>query len=637
MSDGVTTGRGGYGLRFARTAARLRSNWVLLALDLVVAGGAYAVVLLLRFDGAVAAPYWSGFLGFLPAALSTVMASNWVWGLYGQMWRHASVVEARRILGAGASTLLVLTVAFLTGRRGMPISVVVLGTVCATLFVGLLRFQSRLFAFRRRSLGDPTLVLVVGAGESGASVIREMTRNPGRGFKPVGIVDDDPRKQGLAVVGVPVLGMIGDLQEAITISGADTVLLAIPSGDSRLVRRVATLADEVGRTVKTLPSLAELVGGEATMRDVRDISIDDLLGRQQVEVDMVAVRSIVEDRRVLITGAGGSIGSEIARQVAALGPERLVLLDNDETHLYDAAHSIDGECTQALVDVRDVEPLRRIFDRHKPEVVFHAAAHKHVPILEDHPDEAVRTNCWGTDHVVDACNAHGVQRLVYISTDKAVRPTSAMGASKRLGEHIVLSSRPGDRQYCVVRFGNVLGSRGSVIPTFMRQIARGGPVTVTDPRMTRFFMSIPEAMQLVLQAAAFADGGEVFMLDMGEPVRIVDLAERMIRLSGREVGIDVEVELIGTRPGEKLHEELRDPEDEPFPTPHPSIIALHPPTLSRDVLTLGLAQLDDSMQHCDHSVIRANLFDLASRRGNEVRVPDPVRLPVPTNGSPSWS
>lgn len=619
-------------LRLARTAAKLRSNGVLMVLDAIVTAGAYTGVLLLRFEGSVTEQYWSELATFMPAALGCALALNWCWGLYGHMWRHASVVEARRVLGAGLSILLVLTVVFLLGRRDMPTSVVVLGTLSASGFVGLLRFQSRLFAFRRRAIADPTLVLVVGAGESGASVVREMVRNPDRGFRPVGIVDDDPRKQGLAVAGVAVLGTIAQLQEAITMSGADMVLLAIPSADSEIVRRVARLADEVGRTVKTLPSIAELVGTSATMRDVRDVSIDDLLGRQQVRVDMVAVRRIVRGRRVLITGAGGSIGSEIARQVSALAPRVLVLLDNDETHLYDAAQTVDGTCVQALVDVRDARPLDRVFERYVPEVVFHAAAHKHVPILEDHPDEAVRTNCLGTEHVVDACNRHGVQRLVYISTDKAVRPSSVMGATKRLGEHIVLHGRAHGRQYCVVRFGNVLGSRGSVIPTFVRQIADGGPVTVTDPRMTRFFMSIPEAMQLVLQAAAFAEGGEVFMLDMGEPVRIVDLAERMIRLSGREVGADIDVQVVGVRPGEKLHEELRDPEDPPFPTPHPSVIALYPPSLSADVLRSGLARLYDSVQQSDYSMTRSTLFELVSRRGTEVRIPEVHALSAPTNG-----
>jgi FlaA1/EpsC-like NDP-sugar epimerase len=611
-------------LRVARAAAKLRSDGVLMLLDLILGAGAYAAVLLLRFEGVVSAAYWNGFGTFLAVALVVSLASNWLWGLYGRMWRHASVVEARRVLGAAAITCAILSVVFLTGDREMPMSVVVLGTVCASMFFGMLRFQSRLFAFRRRSVDDPTRVLVVGAGKSGGAMLREMLRDDTRNLHPVGVVDDDPRKQGLSLMGIPVVGTIDDLIEAATVCAADMVLLAIPSADGELVRRVSALADDIGRTVKILPSIAELVGGRATMRDVRDVSIDDLLGRQQVKVDLDAVRAILAGRRVLITGAGGSIGAEIARQVSTFAPESLVLLDHDETHLYEAANSIRSGCTQSLVDVRDADALRAAFAHHRPDVVFHAAAHKHVPILEDHPAEAVHTNCLGTENVVDVCEAFDIERLVYISTDKAVRPTSAMGASKRLGEHIVLGGRPDGHKWCVVRFGNVLGSRGSVIPTFMQQIAAGGPVTLTDRRMTRFFMSIPEAMQLVLQAATFAGGGEVFMLDMGKPVRIVDLAERMIRLSGREVGTDIVIDEVGIRPGEKLHEELRDPEDAAHPTAHPCIVALYPPTLSPDVLTFGLAHLRHCVRLCDHIKARATLFELATQRGTEVRVTEPA-------------
>lgn len=602
-------------LRLARSAARLRTDGVLVILDLVLAACAYAGVLVLRFDGVVPEGYWTSFGGFLISTLAIVLVANSVWGLYGQMWRYASVVEARRVLGAGLSTLGVLTVVYLTGERTIPMSVVVLGSACTCMLIGVLRFQSRLFAFRRRSAGDITRVLVVGAGGSGGAMVREMIREPERGLRPVGLVDDDPRKRGRSMHGVPVLGTISDLPRVIERTDADQVLLAIPSADGELVRKVAALADRGRVPLRVLPSVAELVGGEVTMRDVRDLSISDLLGRQQIDVDLASVRGILEGRRVLITGAGGSIGSEIARQVAACNPAELILLDHDETHLFEAAHSIGGRCTQALVDIRDWDLLDAAFLDHRPEVVFHAAAHKHVPILEAHPGEAIRTNSLGTRNVVNACNTIGVERLVFISTDKAVRPSSVMGASKRLGEHILLTNRPEGARYCAVRFGNVLGSRGSVIPTFMRQIAEGGPVTVTDPRMTRFFMSIPEAVQLVLQAAAFAEGGEVFMLDMGEPVRILDLAERMIRLSGREVGTDIPIRITGIRPGEKLHEELREPEEQPHPTPHPSIVALYPRPLSTEVLSEGIAKLCGHVRRHENDDTRETLFNLVARRG----------------------
>jgi FlaA1/EpsC-like NDP-sugar epimerase len=306
------------------------------------------------------------------------------------------------------------------------------------------------------------------------------------------------------------------------------------------------------------------------------VKIEDLLGRKQITTDLDSVRRVLAGRRVLITGAGGSIGSEIARLVAACDPKLLLMLDHDETHLHDAAAQIGRPSRQLLADVRDRQRVFEIFAEWRPEVVFHAAAHKHVPLLESHPCEAVLTNVMGTRNVTIAAARTNVDRFVFISTDKAVHPSSVMGASKWMGEQIVLSNAGRGGRFCAVRFGNVLGSRGSVIPTFARQISAGGPVTVTDERMTRYFMSTPEAVQLVLQASTFAQGGEVFMLEMGEPANIYELAQRMIRLSGRTVGRDIDIEIVGMRPGEKLTEELRAPDEEAFTTPHPSIVRLHP-------------------------------------------------------------
>jgi FlaA1/EpsC-like NDP-sugar epimerase len=602
------------GLRLARQAARLRSDAPLALLDAVLVAGAFTAVLVLRFDGLVPADYWQPFRGFLPLAIAVVVASNGLCGLYGQMWRHASIVEARRILLSACVSVTVLGLLFLVGERRIPASVVVLGTAIGCGLVGVLRFQSRLFGFRRRQ-GDVELtrVLVIGAGESGGAILREMLREANPTVRPIGVLDDDPRKQGLSMLGVPVLGTINRLPEIAAQRHADQVLLAIPSAHSDVVNRIVALADEAGLPVKVLPSVAELVGGSASMRDVRDLQITDLLGRQQIPTDLGAVRSLLQGKRVLITGAGGSIGSEIARQVGACDPAELILLDNDETHLYDVAATVGYPATQALCDIRDVDLLWAAFHKHEPEIVFHAAAHKHVPILEDHPGEAIRTNSLGTRNIVDACNAHHVDRLVFISTDKAVHPSSVMGASKRLAEQIMLTERPEGARYSAVRFGNVLGSRGSVIPTFMRQIAEGGPVTITDERMTRFFMSIPEAVQLVLQAATFSEGGEVFMLDMGEPVRIVDLAERMIRLSGREVGKDVEIRVVGMRPGEKLHEELRAPEEAQVPTAHPSIVALRPVTLPAGVLAEGIDRLCGHVRRREDDLTKDALFALVTR------------------------
>ncbi|MGH8883795.1 MAG: polysaccharide biosynthesis protein [Egibacteraceae bacterium] len=599
-------------MRVAKAAAQIQSDVPLVALDAILVAATYVGLTLIGIaDGETSR--WSALRWFLPVAMLAHLGAHWLWGLYGPMWRHASVQEARRIVLASMCAGGALAVLFLPGEQSVPNSVVLLGGPLATVLVGTLRFHSRLFAFHRRS-GDveQIRVVVIGAGGSGGAIIREMLRQPDKGLAPVAVLDDDPRKHGRSVAGVPVAGGIDRLPAVACEHRAQQALMAIPSADRQLVRRVADAADTAGLPLKVLPSVSELVGGQVSVRDVRDLSIDDLLGRQQVVTDLAAVRRILHGRRVLITGAGGSIGAEIARQVASCAPAALLLLDHDETHLFDAAATLPGASTQLLADIRDAELIATLFARHRPEVVFHAAAHKHVPLLQDHPCEAVRTNVFGTANVMSAAAREGVERLVFVSTDKAVLPCSVMGASKRVGEFLTLSTAPPGSHYCVVRFGNVLGSRGSVIPTFMRQIQQGGPVTITDPRMTRFFMSIEEAVQLVLQAAAFSEGGEIYMLEMGEPVRIVDLAERMIRLSGRRVGADVPITITGIRSGEKLQEELRSPEETPRVTPHPSIVALYPRVPDREALARELARLHLTVRSHDDDTVAIQLMSLAA-------------------------
>lgn len=573
-------------------AAGIRADLSLAFIDLILVASGYLGALVLRFDGVVPQFWWHAFLRFVPVAVVVHFVANWVSGLYGKIWRHAGIEEARRLLMSGAISSITLLLGYVLLERRMPASVVLVGALVATFLIGGLRFQSRLFAFqRRRDHSESTAVIVIGAGEAGAAIIRDMLSAQSARLRPIAVLDDDTRKHGRSISGVPIAGSIADLPEVADRLDADQAILAIPSADSETVRSVVRVADTAGLTLRVLPSVAELLGGRPSVHDVRDVSITDLLGRQQVSTDLAAVRRMLHGRRVLVTGAGGSIGSELARQIAACGPAALVLLDHDETHLHDAAGRISHDTIQCLGDIRNAADVDEAFGRYRPEFVFHAAAHKHVPVLEHHPIAAAETNVIGTENVVRASRATGVIGLVFISTDKAVRPSSVMGASKRVGELLVTSLAPEGSRWCAVRFGNVLGSRGSVIPTFVRQIRQGGPVTVTDPAMTRFFMSIEEAVQLVLQAAALSSGGEVFMLDMGEPVSILELAERMIRLSGQVVGGDVEVTFTGIRPGEKLEEELQGPEERSFPTSHPSIVALFPTTSDADQLDLALHEL----------------------------------------------
>jgi FlaA1/EpsC-like NDP-sugar epimerase len=592
---------------------RLRRDSPLVLLDLAIVFSAYLSTLVIRLEGAVSDPYWRTFWISLPLIAGIHLAVNHVFGLYGQMWRYASVLEARRVVLAGltAGGFIVAGVTLATdGLRPIPLSVAILGSVVTCVGFGAVRFQSRLFAFRRReTVGERTRVLVVGAGDAGAMILKDILENPSVGLRAVGVVDDDPRKIGRALYEVPVVGTRADIVGLVTRLEVDQVLLAIPSAPSNLIQDVAALCEEADVALRVLPSVREILGGRITARDIRDLRIEDLLGRQQVETDLDAVGAIISGRRVLVTGAGGSIGTEIVRQVAAFSPAEVILLDHDETHLHDARVGLaDTVPTQAvLADVRDRDRVFDAFLCHRPDVVFHAAAHKHVPILELYPEEAVQTNVLGTANVIDASVVAGVQRFVLISTDKAVRPASVMGASKWFAEQIVRSVHGRACVFCAVRFGNVVGSRGSVIPTFLQQIQRGGPVTVTDPEMARFFMSLQEAVQLVLQAAALSRGGEVLTLEMGMPVNILDLARRIIRLSGRVPGKDVQIAIVGQRPGEKIVEDIVDPEEEPVSSSYPGITISRPPVPDTPSLRAAIADLEALLHTGDREALAATL------------------------------
>jgi len=576
----------------------VRRDVALGALDLAIVLLAYLVPLVVRFDGSVPAGYWHDFWAFLPIAGLLHLSMNYVFGLYRQMWRYASVQEARRVVLAGAAAgLLVILVSTWFGRRHhlIPLTVAVFGPALSLMGFGAIRFQNRLFAFRRRMMVDePTRVLLIGAGQAGSMILKDLQRNPSLGLVPVGLLDDDPRKVGKALHGVPVLGNRELIPSLVDRLRFEQVLMAIPSVTSDVVRHIAALCEDAQVTLRVLPTVRETVGGRVTARDIRDLRIEDLLGRQQVETDLDSVSTLLRGRRVLITGAGGSIGAEIARQVVSFDPSSVILMDHDETHLCDLVTELEpvAAVLTVLADIRDRERTLWAFARYRPEVVFHAAAHKHVEILETHPEEAVRTNVIGTANVVDAAVATGAGRFVLISTDKAVRPKSVMGSSKWFAEQIVRSVQDRGSIFSAVRFGNVLGSRGSVIPKFFRQIARGGPVTVTDPSMARYFMSVQEAVQLVLQAAALSTGGEVFTLEMGEPMNILDLAHKVIRLSGRVPDRDVKIVIIGARPGEKLVEDIVDPEEDPLPSAHPGIVVARPRVPDQAALRHAIRELE---------------------------------------------
>lgn len=582
-------------MKLARAAARVRADIPLALLDAVLVVSSFMVLLFVRFNGDLPAlgEYSDRVASFLPVIVLVHLATNWIWGLYGPIWQHASIAEARRIVLAGVSAGALIYLLNPLQPLPIPRSVALIGALGATGLMGLARFQARMFGSKRYLDRSATQVVVVGAGSAGATIVREMIRQPDTGRTPVAVVDDNPRKQGRSLMGVPVVGDISKLAAVVKQYGGQEVLVAIPSANQELLHEIMQGAQLAAVPLQTLPPVRELLGATPRVRDARNVKIDDLLGRKQVPIDLDAVRTAVQGRTVVITGAGGSIGSEIARQVASCGPDRLLLLDHDETHLHDARGAIGPQAEMVLADIRDAEQMIDLFVEAQPDLVFHAAAHKHVPLLETYPGEAVRTNVLGTRNIVEAATKVGVERVVFISTDKAVRPSNNLGYSKWLGEQLVLHGTPPAAPWCSVRFGNVLGSRGSVIPTFGRQIEEGGPVTVTDPRMTRFFMSVPEAVQLVLQAAVMSEGGEIYMLDMGEPVNILEMAERMIRLSGHQVGTEIPIHFTGCRPGEKLTEDLQNPEEEAAPTDHPSIVRLTPVAIPGKLLWDGTNALED--------------------------------------------
>ncbi|MFN0154054.1 MAG: polysaccharide biosynthesis protein [Gaiella sp.] len=532
-------------------------------------------------------------------------------GFYNRWWRYVSTRDMWSILrGVGFATLtvwLVLLVLDLRAAR-VPVGVWALDLLlCLALFAGT-RLAARTILERPAAanvVARGREAIVVGAGDAGQRVVREMLRNPALGYTPIGIVDDDARKKNLRLHGVRVLGTTSDLPHLLREQRPDEVLIAIPSAPGGLRGRVVEMCRQQRVPVKTLPGISELVSLDSDLaRQLRPVEVEDVLGRDPVQVDISAISSYLQGRTVLVTGAGGSIGSELCRQIARAAPASLVLVDQSESPLFEIDRELRQErgfaaTVPTIADVVNRARVRQVMAETRPHVVFHAAAYKHVPLMEANPLESVRNNVIGTRIVADAAVDAGVERFVLVSTDKALNPYSVYGQSKTLCEWVVTShSEDAGTGFVAVRFGNVLNSAGSVIPIFRRQIERGGPVTVTDPEMTRFFMTIPEAAALVIQAGAIGGHGRIFVLDMGEPIRILDLAHNMIRLSGREPDRDIAIEFIGTRPGEKMHEELFAPGETWEPTAHPKILGLAVDPIDRQWLESELDALERLVQEC---------------------------------------
>jgi len=508
-------------------------------------------------------------------------------GLYRRIWSYASVAELERIVGglviatlcAAVVGELVVPFLNLTSNR-VPLPILAIDSLLTGAFIITPRlfFRIRTWHGQQRRRTDDVRAIIVGAGAAGQMIAKELLTNPKMGLYPVAFVDDDDRKANHRLNDIPVLGTIADIGKVAHERDAGALVIAIPSAPGSLTRRVVQAASDAGLKTRTLPPLSDVLSGRASPSSLRDVQIEDLLRREPVQTDLAAVRNLGKGRTVLVTGAGGSIGSELCRQLAHLEPAMLVILGHGENSIFDIQAELRTShpgvpVVPVIADIRDAQRMHAIFDDCRPYAVFHAAAHKHVPLMEENVVEAITNNIHGTTNVVNAAIDAGVEHFVLISTDKAVRPTSVMGATKRLAERVVQHAAVAHgRNFVSVRFGNVLGSRGSVVPTFFRQIRAGGPVTVTHPEMRRYFMTIPESVQLVLQAGTLGLGGEVFVLDMGEPVKIVDLATDLIRLCGFEPGKDIDVQFTGIRPGEKLYEEMFFHEEHAVPTNHPKLL-----------------------------------------------------------------
>ena len=575
---------------------------LLLIVDVITIIGVALISLLIRFDGYITSHYLHQMIDALPIMVISYIVMLLSMHLYTRIWRYAGMREMVAVLiattlGAGL---------FYTGMyvfdKSLPRSIYLISWILSTGVIGIgrmvLHYIAMQYGGKQSTDADMVNTLIIGAGDAGATIAREIERYHKRSRKVIGFIDDDESKFNRLMGGVRILGNRHDIPSIVKENKVKEIIIAMPSVTRNEIRNIMEICSPLKCKVNTLPGMYQLLDDEVLVSHLHPVSIEDLLERDEVRLDMDIVEHYIRDKVILVTGAGGSIGSEICRQIMRVGPKQLLLLGHGENSIYLINQELkniykDGPIIPIIADIRDKQQLDQIFTQYNPQVVFHAAAHKHVPLMEIQPMAAVLNNIYGTRNVADVAGRHGVERFVMISTDKAVNPTSVMGATKRVAEKVIISMNDTyDTKYITVRFGNVLGSRGSVIPLFKKQIEAGGPVTVTDPEMTRYFMTIPEASQLVLQAGAMGKGGEVFLLDMGEPVKIIDLARNMIRLSGLEPDKDIHIKITGLRPGEKKYEELLTSEEGTNRTNHTKIFEAALDTVDRDWLIEKISTFD---------------------------------------------
>jgi FlaA1/EpsC-like NDP-sugar epimerase len=586
---------------------------------------AYLSAYLLRFEGQIPVNEWKAIIAVMPYIVSFKLLTFVVFGLYKGMWRYTGLIDLLNVLKATmtSSVLIILAILFAYHFKGFPRSVFVLDWILTFIFIVGIRVVIRLqlskkekgllsirqfnpFSKKRISRARKRL-LIIGAGDTGEKMVREIRDNPRLNYEVVGFLDDDPKKKEMKIHGVTVLGSIRRIHDMAFRDEMDEILIALPSASAKEMHRIMEACEATGLKCKTTPGIGELIDGKISFKTIREVSFEDLLGRDPVNLDTESVGTYLTGKVVLVSGAGGSIGSELCRLSTLFGPKNLILLDKSENSLFHLEMEFrqrfpNVSIIPALGDVKNKNFLEKLFTADKPQVVFHAAAFKHVPMVELNPWEGVLNNIIGTRNIVEVSSEFKVDRFIMISTDKAVRPTSVMGVTKRVAEMITAcyaSSNP--TRFVSVRFGNVIGSEGSVVHLFKKQIERFGPVTVTHPEITRYFMTIPEACKLILQAGALGEGGEIFILDMGTPIKIVDMARDLIRRSGFKPDVDIEIKFTGLRPGEKLYEELITQGEGIARTPHEKILVLkgndsNLPWLNRKIEELvRLAQEQDAI------------------------------------------
>ena len=557
---------------------QIRDKLKLILIDAIILAFAPIIALLLRFEGTIPAAEFVTFQQCLPWMVLVTLAIFYFYGMYHRIWHYARIRDLIAIIGAVTLSQAVIFIITVMAAIPVPRSVIILTwllTICA---VGVSRLMYKVnLDMVTESKGHKDNLLIVGAGDAGAMLVRELEQNANATTTIIGFVDDDEKKQKSRLAGFPVLGSVNELPQVVKANKIDEIVIAIPSADGDTIRHIDSQCRKTGAKVRIMPGIYGMVSDGVNMGAMREIRLEDLLRRDPIHLDFAKITNYIAGKTVLITGAGGSIGSEISRQISRVGAKDIILLGRGENSIYEIHQELIRKFPEqnyhtVIANITDRARMERIFKKFQPQVVFHAAAHKHVPLMEIQPEEAIRNNVFGTKNVAELADQNHAEIFVLISTDKAVNPTSVMGATKRTAELVLQEiNQHSQTKFVTVRFGNVLGSRGSVVPLFEKQIAAGGPVTVTHKDMTRFFMTIPEAVQLVLQAGSQAEGGEVFLFDMGKPVKIKDMAEDLIRLHGLTPGEDIKITYTGLRPGEKLYEELLTSEEGTTSTKHKKI------------------------------------------------------------------